>query len=230
MVSNKPRLFLVPVPIGNYLDMTPRAIEVVQNAELLIFESYQKFESNFSRYIKVNELHAEKILLNEHTNKPSYIQELVNEILNYENSALISDAGTPVFSDPGSELLASCHEYDIEIISLPGANSLTPALAGSGFKPDRFFCWGWLAQNREKRLADLRYLKSIRELIVIYDTPYKLPILLDEIERVFHPNIQISVAFEISTPEEKIIFGSISKVKSILQGKKGNFVLIIDNR
>ena len=154
--KKKSELFLVPTPIGNYKDITLRAIETLKEADLIICEEFKEAWRLFSKLgIEPKEL----ISLNEHNEQDS-VFEVISKIKEGEKNALISDAGSPVFSDPGTFLLQEVLKTDIRVVPLPGANSMITALIGSGFELNNFYFAGWLPQKKEMRRKALYSLKN----------------------------------------------------------------------
>jgi 16S rRNA (cytidine1402-2'-O)-methyltransferase len=222
-----PTLYITPTPIGNYEDITFRALRILKEVDFIICEELKPANRLLSHF----EIKKELVSLNEH-NQKDLSQGLANRILLGESAALISDAGTPLFSDPGNLLIDYCISYKIKIVPLPGANSLMPALISSGLNIEKFFYYGWLSPKKEIRKQELHHLKKIKELIVLMETPYRLKRILEDIVRNFSPQQHIVLAYKLTMPEEKIFRGNISHVLSEVEKKnlKGEFVLLIDNR
>jgi len=221
-------LFLVPTPIGNYKDITLRAIETLNEADLIICEEFKEAWRLFSKLeIKPKEL----ISLNEHNEQES-VFEVIAKIKEVEKSALISDAGSPVFSDPGTYLLREILKTDIEVVPLPGANSVITALIGSGFNLNNFYFAGWLPQKKEMRRKALFALKKKNELLILMETPYRLRKLLSEVSTVFGANQEVVLAYNLTMESEKFFRGKIGNISKFAEQKKlkGVFVLIIENR
>ncbi len=226
--KNKSVLFLVPTPIGNYKDITLRAIETLNEADLIICEEFKEAWRLFSKLeIKPKEL----ISLNEHNEQES-VFEVIAKIKEVEKSALISDAGSPVFSDPGTYLLREILKTDIEVVPLPGANSVITALIGSGFNLNNFYFAGWLPQKKEMRRKALFALKKKNELLILMETPYRLRKLLSEVSTVFGANQEVVLAYNLTMESEKFFRGKIGNISKFAEQKKlkGVFVLIIENR
>ena len=223
----KNKLYIVSIPIGNYEDITLRALNVLKSVDFIICEEYKPARRLLSQYDIEKELFA----LNEHNEKEA-ASEVVAEILNGKTTALISDAGTPLFSDPGSFLVNQCISRKIEIIPVPGASSLLAALVGAGFNLDKFYYYGWLSPKKDIRQSQLQKLKAIKELIVIMETPYRLIALLQDVVKVFGKNQNIVVAFKLTQEGEKYYRGNAADILNRLSEKKekGEFVLLIDNR
>ena len=176
----KNKLYIVSTPIGNYEDITLRALRILRKVDFIICEEFKPARRLLSSY----EIKKELISLNEHNEEESS-SEVISEILNGKTAALISDAGTPLFSDPGSYLVEQCISQKIEIIPVPGASSLLSALVGSGISFDKFYYYGWLSPKKEIRQIQLQKLKSVNELIVVMETPYRLIPLLLDVEKTF---------------------------------------------
>jgi len=125
-----------------------------------------------------------------------------------------------------------CINTNVEVVPVPGASSLMPALVGSGFNLDRFYYAGWLSPKKELRKTELSKLKNIKELIVLMETPYRLKAILTDISKIFGSSCQTVVAFDLTLPSEKFYRGKASEILKIVESKnlKGEFVLLINNR
>ena len=223
----KRKLFLVSTPIGNYDDITLRALDILKKVDFIICEEYKAARRMLAHY-KINK---ELIALNEH-NENDVVDEIVTEILNGKTTALISDCGTPLFSDPGHLLVDLCIAQGIEVIPVPGANSLLPALIGSGYDIEKFYYYGWLSAKKDIRRKQLLDLKRIKEVIVLMDTPYRLKRLLSDVVNIFGNATPVVLAFKLTMKDEKYYRGSAQKVLNIAEKNnlKGEFVLIVNNR
>ena len=222
-----PTLYITPTPIGNYDDITLRALKVLKEVDFIICEELKPANRLLAHYNISKELFS----LNEH-NQKDISQELANKILEGKSAALISDAGTPLFSDPGHILVDFCISYKIRIVPLPGANSLIPTLISSGLNIEKFYHYGWLSPKKEIRKQELFRLKKTRELIVLMETPYRLRRILEDIIITFGRNQQIVLAYKLTMPQEIIIRDTVSKVLKQVENNnlKGEFVLLLDNR
>ncbi len=221
------KLFLVSTPIGNYEDITLRALRILKESDFIICEEFKVARRLLSQYSIDKELFA----LNEH-NENDAVNDLIIKLAEGKTAALISDAGTPLFSDPGHLLVEVCISQKIEVIPIPGANSLLPALIGSGFDFEKFYYYGWLSPKKDIRRKELLRLKGIRETIVILDTPYRLKSLLTDIVKILGKNINAVLAFELTMKTEKFYRGTTEQIFKIAEQKnlKGEFVLIISNK
>jgi 16S rRNA (cytidine1402-2'-O)-methyltransferase len=223
----QPTLYITPTPIGNYEDITLRAIRILKEVNFIICEELKPAR----RLLSYFEITKELFQLNEHNEKEN-TQEIISKLLEGKSAALISDAGTPLFSDPGHYLVNRCIVNKIKIVPLPGANSLLPTLISSGLDFEKFYHYGWLSPKKEIRKKELQNLKTHKELIVIMETPYRLKRLLSDIKNHFGKNQQIVLAYKLTMKEENIFRGTVNKILSIVEEKnlKGEFVLLVDNR
>ncbi len=154
------------------------------------------------------------------------------KILEGKSAALISDAGTPLFSDPGHLLVELCISQKIDVVPVPGANSLLPALIGSGLNFDKFYYYGWLSPKKDERRNELSRLKGRKEVIVLFDTPYRLKSLLVDVVKILGKNVRTVLAFDLTMKSEKFYRGTSEQILQIAEQKnlKGEFVLILDNK
>lgn len=221
------KLFLVSTPIGNYDDITLRALQVLKSVDFIICEEYKQARRLLSHY----EIEKELVALNEHNEKET-AQEVAQKILEGKSAALISDCGTPLFSDPGHLLVDYCISFRIQIVPVPGANSLIPALIGSGLNFEKFYHYGWLSPKKDERKKELYDLKKIKEVIVVMETPYRAKALLADVSKIFGPQQQIVLAYKLTMPEENYFRGTASQILKIFEKEnlKGEFVLIINNK
>ena len=223
----KNKLYLVSTPIGNYEDITLRALRILKEVDFIICEEFKEARRLLSQYRIEKELFA----LNEHSEN-EIANEILLKILNGKSAALISDSGTPLFSDPGHLLVELCISQDIDVIPVPGANSLLPALIGSGFDFEKFYYYGWLSPKKEERRRELLQIKGIREVIVLLDTPYRLKSLLADVVKILGKNIRTVLAFDLTMKTEKFYRSTAEEILKIAEQKnlKGEFVLIINNK
>jgi len=221
------KLFLVSTPIGNYDDITLRAVKTLGEVDLIICEEYREANRLLAHLRIKKPLES----LNEH-NQEKESMDFLLMLLEGKNIALISDCGTPVFSDPGLDLVRLSIQNKIDVIPVSGANSLLPALITSGFELDKFYYAGWLSPKKDIRKKELYNLRSIKSILVIMDTPYRLRTLLTDIQTTFGNKIQVSLAYQISMKDELFLRGNIEHVlaKANSRNLKGEFVLIVDNR
>ena len=220
-------LYIVSTPIGNYDDISLRALNILKKVDFIICEEFKEARRLLSHFQIDKELHS----LNEHNEEESSL-EILKLLSPGKTAALITDCGTPLFSDPGTLLVQMCVYSKIDIVPIPGANSLLAALVGSGFKLDKFYYAGWLSPKSDLRKKELLRLKSIKELIIIMETPYRLAAILTDVSKVLGASKQICVAYNLTLDSEKFLRGSASDILKIIQSQKlkGEFVLIVNNK
>ena len=224
----KSALYLVSTPIGNYDDITLRAIKVLSEVDVLVCEEYKEARRLLS-HLKIQNQNL--LSLNEH-NENEKAAEILGLIKQGKSAALFSDCGTPVFSDPGLRLSKLCIDNKIEVIPVPGVSSLLTALTGAGINIDNFYYAGWISPKTEIRFKELNKLKQKHELLVFMETPYRLKKIISDIRKTFGNSVYSVLAYELTTENEKFYRGTISDIENIVLEKnlKGEFVLLIDNR
>lgn len=221
------KLYLVATPIGNLDDMTFRAIETLKSVDIVVYEE-RKEGSRLLRHFGI-EKPVES--LNEHNEAAStYI--ILDHLKNGKNVAIVSDSGTPVFSDPGQLLVRKAVESGIRIVPIPGASSLMPALTVSGFSIDQFVFYGWLSPKKPRRIAELQQLRRELRTIILMDTPYRLVPLMKDISEVFGTTRRVCVAFDLTMADEEIFHGTAPQlaVKFEKEDRKGEFVVVIEGK
>lgn len=217
------KLYLVPTPVGNLKDITFRAIEVLESADLILAEDTRQARKLLTHY-KINVPVQSHHMFNEHRT----VEAICAKIESGQTIALISDAGTPGISDPGFLLVRSCVEKGIPVETLPGPTAFVPALVNSGLPCDRFCFEGFLPQKkgRQKKLSGLK--DEIRTM-VFYESPYRLVKALDEMAAVFGADREASVARELSKIYEENIRGTLSFISDHYKKNppKGEIVIVV---
>jgi 16S rRNA (cytidine1402-2'-O)-methyltransferase len=220
-------LYLVPTPIGNYDDITLRALNILRSVDLIVGEEHKECR----RILKHYGIEKSVELLNEH-NEEKNSDNILAILKEGKNIALTSDSGTPVFSDPGLTLVKKAIDNGIKIVPLPGASSIIPALIVSGFDIDKFVFVGWLSPKSQERIKELRNLIDEKRTMVLMDTPYRLLQLLKDICAVIGSYRRVCVAFDLTMSTEKIFYGSVKElVENFSRNKiKGEFVLVVEGK
>ncbi len=223
-MENKGKLFVVTTPIGNYADMTIRGIRMIEESSIVVCEEFKEA----SRLLRFFELKKELLSINEH-NESSGTSDVIEELLNGKVITLISDCGTPGFSDPGIKLLNECFDREIEVEFCGGANSVLASIVLSGFDISRFYFAGFLSPKKEIRKDELHRLTSKEWPIVIMEAPYRLSAILEDISYVFRER-NIFVGFDLTMQNERQFRGTAGKILKQLGAEKlkGEFVIIID--
>lgn len=218
-------LYLVATPIGNWEDITLRALQILKEADLVVYEE-RKEGSRLLRHYGIDKPVES---LNEH-NESAATQIILEKLRQGKSIALISDAGTPAFADPGQVLVRKAIEAGIQIVPVPGASSLLPALIVSGFSIEEFVFQGFLSPKRNRRIVELQQLKRESRTIVLMDAPYRLTQLVRDIADVFGSSRRICVAFDLTLPTEKIFHGTALELyqRFSKEERKGEFVLMLE--
>ncbi len=221
----KGKLYLVSTPIGNYEDITLRALNVLKSVDIIICEEFKEARRLLSHY----QISKELFSLNEH-NEKEVVDEIILKLVEGKSAALISDCGTPLFSDPGHLLVEICISQNIQVVPIPGASSLLPALTGSGLDFEKFYHYGWLSPKTDIRKQQLFKLKNLNEVVILMDTPYRLKSLLEDIVKILGKNIRTVLAFQLTMNDEKFYRGTAEEIlKIVVENKlKGEFVLLLD--
>ena len=192
MSSPTGKLYIVPTPVGNLGDMTPRAIEVLKAVDLVLAED-TRTSGILMKHFGIATRMASHHKFNEHETST----ELVGRLAAGATMALISDAGTPAISDPGFMLVRECRKAGIEVETLPGATAFVPALVNSGLPCERFAFEGFLPQKkgRATRLAELA---QEPRTMIFYESPLRLVRTIEQLAEAFGAERQASVSREIS--------------------------------
>lgn len=216
-------LYIVPTPIGNLGDLSPRAVETLRSVGLIACEDTrhtQKLLNHFG-------IKAELISYHEH-NEQQRSAELVRKLESGISVALVSDAGTPAISDPGVPLVRAAHDAGIQVISLPGPAAFVAAEAASGLGTDAIFFGGFLPSRPGQRRKRLRECAEIPATLVFYESPHRIAASLADCLAVFGDR-QASISRELSKLHEETLTGKISDLIKKFDAKaKGEFVLVID--
>lgn len=220
------KLFIVPTPVGNMADMTPRAVEVLRSVDRIFAEDTRTSAPLLSRF-EITTPCASHHKFNEH----STTLPIIERLLGGENVALISDAGTPAISDPGFMLTRECRRQGIDVECLPGPTAFVPALVCSGLPTDRFTFEGFLPPKKGRRTR----LEAIAEsdcTVIVYESPLRLVRTLTELAEVCGPDREASVSREISKKFETTVRGTLAELAEhfAVNNPKGEIVIIIGQK
>ncbi|HOW39444.1 MAG TPA: 16S rRNA (cytidine(1402)-2'-O)-methyltransferase [Bacteroidales bacterium] len=217
------KLILVPTPVGNLKDITLRALEVLESADLILAEDTRQ-SSKLLHHFNIKTPLQSHHKFNEHKSA----EAVCNKILEGTTVALISDAGTPGISDPGFLLVRTCIEKGIEIETLPGATALIPALVNSGLPCERFCFEGFLPQKKGRN-KKLSALTEEQRTMIFYESPYRLLKALGEMSEHFGSDRQASVSRELSKIYEETKRGTLAELEQYYNEHppKGEFVIVV---
>ena len=219
------KLWIVSVPIGDTRDITLRAIDVLQQADLILCEDLKPARK------LLHDLKIEKELLplNEHTEKDA-TNEALDLLREGKNLALISDAGTPLVSDPGHRLVQNAIAEGFDVAPIPGASSILAALVISGFRADSFLYAGMLPRDKVDRKRRAKELATVKETVVLLEAPYRLNQLLDDLVEGFGAKRNACVAMDLTLPKERVARGTLLTLRDQFRARpfKGEFVVVIE--
>ncbi|HUH74722.1 MAG TPA: 16S rRNA (cytidine(1402)-2'-O)-methyltransferase [Chitinophagales bacterium] len=220
------KLYIVPTPIGNLEDITFRAIRILKEVQLVLAED-TRTSRNLLKYFDINTPLQAYHMHNEH----KVVQSIVEKINSGTDIALVSDAGTPGISDPGFLLIRACIENDVPIECLPGATAFVPALVVSGLPTDSFVFEGFLPhqKGRQKKLSRILDYEST---VIVYESPYRVVKLLEQLIDAGAGQRKIVSAREISKKFESIIRGTVVELHQHFKTTepKGEFVFILEGK
>lgn len=218
----KGKLYIVATPIGNLEDITLRAINVLKEVDFIIAE-----DTRHSLKL-LNHLEISKPLISYHRhNEENKTEDILNKIEEGKNIALISDAGTPVISDPGEFIVKEAIEREIEVIPIPGASAIITALMVAGVNTRNFTFYGFLSLNKKIRTKELEQIKDNNNTVILYEAPHKIKNTMQDLED-YVDDRKIVIARELTKIHEEFIRGTIDEIKDKLQNPKGEYVIIID--
>ena len=220
------KLYIVPTPVGNLEDMTPRAIRVLKECQLILAED-TRTSSVLLRHFGINTPLMSHHKFNEHAT----IEPLINRLKSGEVIALVSDAGTPGISDPGFMLSRECRRMDVKVETLPGATAFVPALVNSGLPCERFCFEGFLPlkKGRATRLAELA---NETRTVIIYESPLRLAKTLRQLADVCGSDRDASVSREISKMHDTTHRGTLGELATYFEQNvaRGEIVIIVGGK
>jgi 16S rRNA (cytidine1402-2'-O)-methyltransferase len=217
-------LYLVPTPIGNLGDLSPRAAEVLAEADFLAVEDTRVTVK------LLNRLGLKKSMLTYHRhNAPQAGRAVLERLLAGESGALVTDAGTPAISDPGEELVALGAAHGVPVCALPGPCALVTALSVSGLPTGRFTFEGFLPTHKKNRRARLAELADECRTMVLYEAPHKLRDTLDDLCAVLGGQRPITLCRELSKLHEEIVRSTLSEAVEHYRERepRGEYVLVV---
>jgi 16S rRNA (cytidine1402-2'-O)-methyltransferase len=217
-------LYIVGTPIGNLEDMTFRAIKILQAADLIAAEDTR----HTGKLLQHFQITTPQISYHEH-NRHQRLPELIDKLLLGKDIALVTDAGMPGISDPGSELVKACADANINIIPIPGACACIVGISASGLPTDRFVFEGFLPAKGQERQQSLEALQIESRTIILYESPHRLRQTLQDLANVLGSDRQIVLARELTKMHEEFWRGSVESAIELYTNNepKGEFTLIL---
>ncbi|MGO8933909.1 MAG: 16S rRNA (cytidine(1402)-2'-O)-methyltransferase [Beijerinckiaceae bacterium] len=225
-----PGLYLVATPIGNLGDITLRALEVLRNVDRIACEDTRQTQKLLNHF----QIEKKTVSCHEH-NERSRAAELIQDIKAGRPVALVSDAGTPGVSDPGSWLVREAIAAGVQVFPIPGANAAISALIASGLPADEFEFLGFLPEKAGARRTKLENLAAhpgeTARTLIFYEAPHRLLDTLADLESVFGPQLHVVVARELTKIHEEFLRGTVAEVRSELAARdriRGEITLLIE--
>ena len=220
------QLFVVATPIGHLDDMSYRAIDVLKSVSLIAAEDTR----TSAQLMKHFNISTPLTACHEH-NESNKIDILVQKLLNGEDMALISDAGTPLISDPGFKLVRAAQANGIRVIPVPGACAAIAALSAVGLPSDRFSFQGFLASKQSQRLQQLEKLKDETQTLIFYEAPHRILDSVKDMAAVFGADRPVGFAREITKTFETIKKMTLGELLEFIAAdhhqQKGEIVLVV---
>ena len=216
-------LYLVPTPVGNFEDITMRSLRILREADLILAED-TRTSGNLLRHFDIKNAMLSYHKFNEHQT----VESVVNRLRGGETVAVVSDAGTPGISDPGFLVAREAIRAGIEVITLPGATAMVPALVSSGLPCDRFCFEGFLPQKKGRQ-SRLKALATEPRTMVFYESPHRVVKALAQMIEVFGAERPVSVCREISKIHEESVRGTLAEALEHFQTNepRGEFVIVV---
>lgn len=216
------KIYLVATPIGNLEDITLRAIRILKEVDIVVAEDTRQTLK------LLNHLNIAKPMISYHRHSTeNKLEEILEKVKMGNNIALVSDAGTPVISDPGEDIVKRALEENIVIIPIPGPCALITALIASGIDAKEFCFLGFLPLNKKSRKEKLNEIKLAKKTVILYEAPHKLKETLNDLN-VITEKRKIVLARELTKIHEEYITGTAEELLKKMQEPKGEFVIVID--
>ncbi|MGR5296164.1 16S rRNA (cytidine(1402)-2'-O)-methyltransferase [Vibrio mediterranei] len=232
MTSNKttyieqPTLFIVPTPIGNLGDITQRALDVLNSVDIIAAEDTRHTGKLLSHF----NIQTRTFALHDH-NEQQKAQVLVDKLLAGESIALVSDAGTPLISDPGYHLVSQCRQAGVKVVPLPGACAVITALSASGLPSDRFSFEGFLPAKSKGRKDKFMEITKAERTCIFYESPHRITESLADMLEVLGPEREVVLARELTKTYETIqglpLGELVEWIEEDENRKRGEMVLLI---
>lgn len=218
----KGKIYLVATPIGNLEDITFRAISILKDVDIIAAED-TRHTLKLLNYYEIS-----KPLISYHRHNEDVKSDvLIEKLLNGQNIAIVTDAGTPGISDPGEEIVKEAIKNNIEIIPIPGACAFVNAIIASGLNTKQFSFYGFLPMNKKLRKKAFENILKENKTIIIYEAPHKLQKTLQDIlENI--GDINCVIAKELTKIHETFFRGKISELINNFESPKGEYIILLD--
>lgn len=221
--DNSPTLYLIPTPIGNMEDITIRAVNTLKMVDVVFCED-TRVTGQLLKYLDI----SKKLISSHNYNESGNKEKLLEYLSSGSNVGLVSDRGTPIISDPGYELAKVAIEEGYNVVSLPGATALIPALTSSGISPMPFYYYGFLNSKDSARRKELEFLKNIDATLILYEAPHRINKTLKDLGNILGNNRKICISREITKKYEEIYRGTIGELIEQNNEYKGELVVVVE--
>lgn len=221
------RLYIVATPIGNLGDMSHRALDVLREADRILAEDTRRSSILLRHY----GIETPLVSVHAHNEAARTVQAL-DWLRAGETLALISDAGTPLLSDPGSRLVQAVIGADVEVVPIPGASAILAALVASGLDPEPFTFYGFLPRTGSARMERVREVCALRHTVVLYESPNRLVRLLEDLAEACGPERWVAVGRELTKRFESFYRGTLRDAAAYYReaGVRGEVVVVLAGR
>ncbi|MEW8968420.1 MULTISPECIES: 16S rRNA (cytidine(1402)-2'-O)-methyltransferase [Exiguobacterium] len=220
--TDGPTLYIVPTPIGNLEDMTYRAVRTLREVDLIAAEDTRQ-TMKLCRHFEID---TKLVSYHEH-NKQVSGPRLIEDIENGKSVAVVSDAGMPGISDPGSDLVRLAIQAKVPVVVLPGANAALTALVASGLPTERFLYYGFLPRKKKERVDVLASLQYEPGTLVFYEAPHRLKEMLQGVKAVLG-NRDVVLGRELTKTFEEFLRGTVGEALAWCEGEvRGEFVVLV---
>lgn len=220
--TKQPTLYVVATPIGNLEEMTPRAIEVLEMVDVIAAEDTRNTMKLLTHF------HIKTRMISHHQHNENQSANGLLELLEKGNNvAIVSDAGYPLISDPGSVAVKRITEAGFPVVPVSGSNAMLAALVGSGLSTQHFMFYGFLQASEKGRTSELCELKYFPYTMVFYEAPHRIKKMLTSMLEVFG-NRHICLARELTKKHEEFLRGTLEEILDVVDDLKGEMVIVVE--
>ena len=221
--NNESGLYIVSTPIGNLKDITFRAIEILKQSDFILCEDTRVSKNLLNKY----EIKS-KLISNHRFNEKKNTSKIIEYLKSGKIISLISDAGTPTISDPGSVLVNQCIKNNIKIVPIPGPSAVATAISVSGFS-DQFFFKGFLPDKRQQVINEFKKISELNSTLVFFISPKKINKIIPDIKKYFNKR-QIIICREITKLYEEFLRANVDELEEFRKEPKGELTVVISER
>jgi 16S rRNA (cytidine1402-2'-O)-methyltransferase len=219
-------LYIVATPIGNLNDMVPRGVDTLQSVSVIACEDTRHSKKLLDHF----DIQTRRIVYHDHTDQKAG-HEILDRLSRGENVALISDAGTPLISDPGYRLVAEARKRQLKVVPIPGACAAISALSVSGLATDKFRFIGFLPSKSTHRIEALEALRYSSDTLIFYEAPHRVLGMIQDVSSILGPHRVAFLAREISKKFETYVYDNLEnlclKLRNDSNQQRGEIVLIV---